>query len=319
MPGHSRATKYPAGAVTFDCHRISRYGLRLVVMLAILIALSGSLSFALSMILANRGTLSIDYFRGLLINLAFNALFLWLYLLLFADKIEIWIPGNVIFFGVGIFVPGIARLFIFKGLERLNASVSSCLTNSAPLFAIFFAVVFLAERPTVTNILGAISIVGGMVTLSWRGVTKTWRTRDLLFPASAAFLFAARDNFVRFGVQQIHSPITGAAIAATTSLVTMALAYVGFEEKKPLSKLAKRGFNCFALAGFMNFLSYAFTYTALGMKRVSIISPLVNCSSLFVLPLSYFMLKDVERMTSRKIGATLLVILGVFLISWEKM
>jgi drug/metabolite transporter (DMT)-like permease len=37
------------------------------------------------------------------------------------------------------------------------------------------------------------------------------------------------------------------------------------------------------------------------------------------LPLSALFLKDVEQLTPRKIGAVLLVILGVFLISWEKL
>ena len=69
----------------------------------------------------------------------------------------------------------------------------------------------------------------------------------------------------------------------------------------------------------MNFLSYAFAYTALSMERVSLVSPLINGSSLFILPLSALLLKDVEKITPRKIAATLLVILGVFLISWEKL
>ena len=69
----------------------------------------------------------------------------------------------------------------------------------------------------------------------------------------------------------------------------------------------------------MNFLSYVFAYTALSMERVSLISPLVNGSSLFILPLSAWFLKDVERLTPRKIAAVLLVIVGVFLISWEKL
>jgi drug/metabolite transporter (DMT)-like permease len=46
---------------------------------------------------------------------------------------------------------------------------------------------------------------------------------------------------------------------------------------------------------------------------------LVNASSLFILPLSGLLLKDVETLSARKISATALVILGVFLISWEKM
>jgi drug/metabolite transporter (DMT)-like permease len=288
-------------------------------MVAILLGLFGSFWFAVGMIFINRGVLSIDFFRGLLINLGINTLFLWIYLLLFSESLDLWAPANLIFVAVGIFVPGVARYFIFKGIERLGASISSCLTNSTPLFAILFAVSFLQERPSVTNLAGAFSIVAGIVSLSWRGSTKSWRTRDLLFPLTAAFLFAARDNLVRVGLLQIRSPILGAAIASTTSLVAMSLMYLVFEEKKPLGKDAPRGLGLFTLAGFMNFLSYDFPYTALSMERVSLISPLVNCSSLFVVPLSSLFLRDVETLTARKIGATALVILGVFLISWEKL
>jgi drug/metabolite transporter (DMT)-like permease len=288
-------------------------------MFAIFLALFASFWFAASMTFINRGVLSIDYFRGLLANLGVNALCLWLYIFLFVDKVDLWLPVNVIFIAVGIFVPGVARFFIFKGMERLGATISSCLTNAGPLFAIVIAIAWLGEQPTASNVLGAVSIVGGIIALSWKGVTKTWRTRDLSFPLAAALLFAARDNLVRFAVVQIPSPVVGAAIAATTSLFTMGAIYLVFGAKKPLPLSAKVGLSCFAVSGFMNFLSYVLTYTALSLERVSIISPLVNASSLFVLPLSMLLLKDVETLTPRKIGATALVILGVFLISWEKL
>ena len=289
------------------------------IMLAIVLALSASLCFAVSMTLINRGVLAIDYFRGLLTNLGVNALFLWLYVGLFVDGIGLWIPAHLIFVLVGIFVPGVARFFIFKGMERLGASITSCLTNSTPLFATLFAVSFLHERPTLTNLVGTFLIVLGIASLSWKGATKTWQTRDLWFPLTAAFLFAARDNMVRLGLLQIDSPIVGAAIAATTSFATMSIIYFAFEEKKPLGHSRRRGVALFATAGFMNFLSYVFAYTALSMERVSLMSPLINGSSLFILPLSALFLKDVEKITARIIGATLLVIFGVFLISWEKL
>ena len=288
-------------------------------MLAITFGLFASFWFALSMILINRGVLVIDYFRGLLTNLGVNALFLWLYIGLFVDRIELWLPANLIFVLVGIFVPGVARFFMFKGMERLGASITSCLTNSTPLFATLFAVSLLQEHPSLTNLLGTLSIVGGIVALNWKGTSKTWRSRDLLFPLTAAFLFAARDNMVRFGLLKIYSPLVGATIAATTSFVMMSLLYLLFEEKKPLQASAPKGLRLFAATGFLNFLSYAFAYTALSMERVSLISPLINGSSLFVLPLSALLLKDVETLTPRKIGATILVIVGVFLISWEKL
>ncbi|MGZ8497710.1 MAG: DMT family transporter [Candidatus Binatia bacterium] len=287
-------------------------------MLAIIFGLFASFWFALSMVIINRGVLVIDYFRGLLTNLGVNALFLWLFIWLFVDRIELWLPANLIFVLVGVFVPGIARFFMFKGMERLGASITSCLTNSTPLFATLFAVSFLQERPSLTNLLGTFSIVVGIVSLSWKGTSKTWRSRDLLFPLTAAFLFAARDNMVRFGLLKIYSPLVGATIAATTSFLTMSLLYLLFEEKKPLPATARKGYQLFATAGFLNFLSYAFAYTALSMERVSLISPLINGSSLFVLPLSALLLKDVEKLTPRKVGATVLVIVGVLLISWEK-
>jgi drug/metabolite transporter, DME family len=287
-------------------------------MLAIILALFASFWFAASMILVNRGVLAIDYFRGLLTNLGVNALFLWLYVVVFVETIDFWTPANLIFVLVGIFVPGVARFFMFKGMERLGASITSCLTNATPLFATFFAILFLQERPTVTNLLGTFSIVAGIIALSWKGATKTWRTSDLFFPLTAAFLFAARDNMVRFGLLHIESPIVGAVIAATTSFLTMSVIYLAFEQSKLLGDSARRGLALFAVAGFMNFLSYVFAYTALSMERVSLMSPLINGSSLFILPLSALFLKDVEQLTPRKIAAVLLVIVGVFLISWEK-
>lgn len=99
----------------------------------------------------------------------------------------------------------------------------------------------------------------------------------------------------------------------------MSIIYLAFEKKQPLGKSVRRGFGLFAVAGFMNFLSYVFAYTALSMERVSLMSPLINGSSLFILPLSALFLKGVEQLTRRKIGAIGLVIIGVFLISWEKL
>jgi drug/metabolite transporter (DMT)-like permease len=167
--------------------------------------------------------------------------------------------------------------------------------------------------------LGTVAIVCGIIALSWKGATKNWRTRDLLFPLTAAFLFAGRDNLVRFGLLQIGSPVFGAAIAATTSFLTMSTIYAAFEKKPPLGSGAASGLAFFFAAGFMNFLSYVFAFTALGLERVSLISPLVNGSALFILPLSAIFLRGVEQLTVRKIAAVCLVIAGVVLISWEKL
>ena len=111
-------------------------------MLAIIFGLFASFWFALSMVLINRRSwLSITFSRSA--HHLGHIRFLWLYIWLFVDRIELWIPANLIFVLVGIFVPGVARFFMFKGMERLGASITSCLTNGTPLFATLFAVAFL--------------------------------------------------------------------------------------------------------------------------------------------------------------------------------
>lgn len=286
---------------------------------SIILALLGSFFFSLSNVVINRGLQGMDYLSGLVVNLFSNAIMLWIFLLLFSRDLEIWTSANLIFVGVGLLVPGLARYLLFKGMERLGAAITSCLLNSAPLFAIFLAIALLKELPTPTNLLGALSIVTGVGILSWRGESKSWRTRDLFFPLGGALLFAVRDNFVRLGLLITHSPVLGAAIAASTSALTIGGFYLATAEIPKRGEFSRRGLVYFSLSGFMNFLSYLFIYSALNLDRVSIVSPLANCSSLFIIPLAYFLLKDVDRITTRKVCAIVLVIMGVLLISWEKM
>lgn len=287
-------------------------------MTAIILALGSSFFFAISNIAINRGLAGMDSFTGLLVNLSTNAIFLWLLLLWTSDLQHLLEPVNLVFVAVGLVVPGLARLLIIKGIDRLGASISSCVLNGAPLFAILGAFFFLSESPSWSNVLGALCVAVGFVVLSWRGTTKTWRTAGLIFPLAGALLFALRDNGVRFGLLLTPQPILGAAIASTTSSLTMGAAYVALSKYRLWSQATRSSFVWFLISGFTTFLSYFLLYTALSLEAVSIVSPLASCSSIFVLPLSLVLLRGVEQINTRKVAATVLVVLGVFLISWEK-
>ncbi|MBI2360751.1 MAG: EamA family transporter, partial [Deltaproteobacteria bacterium] len=108
-------------------------------MLAIVLGLLSSLSFALAHILVNRGLSGMDYFTGVMVNVIVNTLLLWVSLAFLPGVSEIWQPANLVFVASGLLVPGFARFFIYRGIERLGASVSSCLISSAPVFAILSA------------------------------------------------------------------------------------------------------------------------------------------------------------------------------------
>ncbi len=288
-------------------------------MLPVLLSLLSSVCFAFGNVVMQRGLSRLDHFTGLLVNLTTNAGLLWLYLAASSNRIELWVPVNLVFAGIGLLVPGVSRLCVIRGIERMGASVTATATSASPLFAIVFALFFLNERPTPTNVGGALLIVAGIVLISWRGKHRSWRVWDLWFPLTAAFLFALRDNLVRFGLLLTRSPVLAAAIACSSSALTFGAAYAARRALPRWSPSAGTGLLWFATSGVANFFAYVFMYTALGLDRISIVSPLVNSFPVFVLPLAYLLLRGIEQLTARKVGATVLVLLGVLLISWEKL
>ncbi|MCZ6621642.1 MAG: DMT family transporter [Deltaproteobacteria bacterium] len=288
-------------------------------MVAVFLGLVSSLFFAAATVAIHRGLLKMDYLSGLLVNLFTNALFLWIFLGLFFGTAELWVPANLIFVGVGFVVPGLPRLLIFKGVVRLGASISSMMMSATPLFAILIAFVFLRERPGLSILLGAFFIVIGVISLCWRGETKTWRAIDLLLPRTGGLLFALRDNLVRFGLLITASPVMGATIVSTTSAIMAGTLYFSISGTRGLVEADRSGLGWFFFSGFLNFLSYFSMFTAFNLERVSVVTPLASCASLFTPLFAYFLLREEDPITSRKVTATVLVVLGVFLIAWEKM
>lgn len=287
-------------------------------MLSVILALISSVFFAFANVAMQLGLLGMDHFTGLLVNLTTNSSLLWCYLALRSDRIVLATPVNLVFAGVGLLVPAVSRLCVIHGIGRLGTSITSAVVSCSPLFAIGFAVFFLKELPTLLNLVGALSIIVGIVLVSWRGPAKTWRVRHLLFPLSAAFLFAMRDNLVRFGLLITPFPVLAGAIAASSSALTIGTVYVA-RRLRTWRAATPTGWLWFLASGVANFVSYIFMFTALGLDKVSVVSPIVNCFALFVLPLAHFLLRGVEQITPRKVGATALVVVGVLLISWEKL
>jgi drug/metabolite transporter (DMT)-like permease len=56
-------------------------------------------------------------------------------------------------------------------------------------------------------------------------------------------------------------------------------------------------------------------FVALSIERVSIVAPLINSYAVFVLILTPFMARRIEKVTLRKAAGAGFVIIGVFLIS----
>jgi drug/metabolite transporter (DMT)-like permease len=120
----------------------------------------------------------------------------------------------------GLLAPGLARLLVYVGIDRIGAARSSAIMPIGPFSAILLAVVFLGERPSGSLLLGAACIVAGTLLLSQqeRG-GRAWRRRDLIFPLLGAIAFGLRDVISRWGLQSFPHPTVAAVVATMTSAV----------------------------------------------------------------------------------------------------
>ena len=283
-------------------------------MLAIAFGILASLCFAAASLLAQRGLHISPTPWGAWVTLVANTAFLLAFHCLLYPDAPILVVDNLTFVTVGLFVPGVTRVLTFRGIRTMGSAITSTIVNTTPMFSTTLAMLILMERPGPLVLSGVVLIVSGLVTISWEGQQRSWKSTELSYPFLAALMFAMKDVTVRWGLGGSSSPVLAAAIAAMTSTLEIFL-IIRYVQKEKFSLPPSNVLHWFVTSGLFTGGSFLFMYLGLGMERVSIVGPLVNSYAVFVLLLTPLMARQIERVTLRKaVGATL-VVAGIFLIS----
>lgn len=283
-------------------------------MLAIVLSLLTSFCFASASLFAQRGLYLLSTPWGVWITLVANSVFLLVLHVLLHPEAPILIATNLLFVLIGLFVPGVTRILIFRGIRKMGTSMTATVVNGTPMFATLLAIIFLRERPGLLVLSGIGLIVGGLMALSLRGEKRSWRRTELLYPLLASFLFASKDVVARWGLAAAGQPLLSAAITVTTSIPEVFL-IIRYGQGKKFVLPPLRVFLWFVVSGLFTGGAFLFMFLALHMERVSVVSPIVNSYSVFVLLLTPLMARRIERVTLRKVVGAIVVVAGVFLIS----
>lgn len=218
------------------------------------------------------------------------------------------------FVGAGVLGPGLSQTLYTLGVREAGPARASVMVGSAPLFSVAIALVLLGEPVVAGVIAGAVLIVGGGVLLvGERDRPLHVRRIGLVYALVSAFVFASRDNLVRWLAIDSHvSPELAAATTLGTGTVVIALWVLLGRGSFFLAPLAR-----FAPAGVIFGLSYVCIFEAFFRGRVTVVSPLVATESLWGVGLSALLLRRVEVVGARlALGAALIVaggaLIGVF-------
>jgi drug/metabolite transporter (DMT)-like permease len=219
----------------------------------------------------------------------------------------------------GVLGIAVADTLFFKSLNIVGAGLSQIASLSYSPFVILFTFVFLGERLTPGDLLGAALILGGILLTTKREHDSELSKRDLLRGVGLATLSVATMALSVAIAKPVldRSPVLWAtAVRLVAGVVAMMLLTAVSPRRRYLWGILKpsRAWRT-AVPGAILGAYLAMIVWVAGMKytQASTASILNQTSAVFVLPLAAVFLH--ERITLRKMAAVVLALAGVVLVT----
>jgi len=278
-----------------------------------LLALGGALFSALATIWIRQGLRASDPYTGFFVNVVVGTVSLWIAVIATGGLGHVSPRGALFFMCAGLIGTVGGRLLRFVAIEKVGASIAAALINLNPFVSTALAIVLLGESITVPIVIGTAVIVAGTTLLSLGGKRLGFRPGLLALPILSAVCFGVVAVLRKLGLSDT-SAVVGSAINVTTALVAYS-AFLLASGRVEVMVCRGRSLAYFAAAGLAENVGVFMNVVALGMGRVSVVTPLYGTAPLFVLALAPFFLRNVERLTARVVAGTLLIVFGVYLIT----
>jgi DME family drug/metabolite transporter len=279
-----------------------------------LLALSSALLSAASTIFIRQGLRGGGTFGGFWVNLAVGTAGLWAAVLLTGGVGRLTAAGAVLFVLAGLIGTVAGRLLRFVSIEKVGASIAAALNNLHPIFATALAILLLGERVSLPILGGTVVIVIGTILLSEGGRRIGFRWWQLAVPVLSAACFGLVAIVRKLGLSETGA-VPGSAINVTTALIAFTVLLGAFRRIGDV--LACRGWSLawFIAAGVAENTAVFLNVMALSLGSVSVVAPLLGTGPIFVLLLSSVFLRGLETLSGRVILGTVLIVLGVYVIT----
>jgi len=277
------------------------------------LALAGALCSAAATIFIRQGLRTSDPFSGFWINLLVGTISLWVAVLVTGGPGRVSARGALFFVCAGLIGTVGGRLLRFVSIERVGASIAAALINLNPFVSSTLAILLLGERVTVPIVVGTAVIVAGTTLLSAGGMRLGFRPGQLVLPLLSAVCFGVVAVLRKLGLSDT-GPIVGSAINVTTALVAFTVFLLASGRAEVMVSRG-RSLAHFVAAGLTENAGVFMNVLALGLGTVSVVTPLYGTAPIFVLFLAPFFLRDVETFSLRVVAGTVLIVLGVYLIT----
>jgi drug/metabolite transporter (DMT)-like permease len=288
-------------------------------MIGIILALLAAMAYALSTVLARRGLSESDIMSSILVITAIGIIVFFPLTLIFADLRAASIEAILYFTLAGVLAPGLFTLFFFRIIKEVGVSVSGSVFAVIPIFGSLFGVFLLNEVLFLQNWIGIICIAIGVAVIGRsirnpKTAHKNSLKKSLIYPLLAGLILASSVVIRKHALSIYNEPLVGVSLGLSISfLLYLPIFFSIYYSKGSLS--LKKNFRLFWKSGVWGAFAEIAAFFALSFELVSIVTPLLQTESLFILLFAHLFLKEIERLSLKLVVSTLLVVVGAILVS----
>lgn len=287
-------------------------------MIGIILSLLTAFTYSLSIILIRERIDESNYLSIATALSLIGNIILWPLIPAFTNLRSINIQSIPFFIMAGIFAPGISRIFYYKGMELLGASINASIFATYPLFSSILAALLLKEIVTMNIWLGIMAIMVGVIFIE-RSIAKPPKVKaksiskkGLIFPFLASITTALSYISRKHGLNICGEPLLSVVMGYFSALLSQLLALRLLRMPSPLSS---KDIRLFWKPGVLLIIGWVSASYALNYEKVSIITTIMQAEPLFILILTYLKLREVERISMKVVIGTILIIMGVSLVT----
>lgn len=207
---------------------------------------------------------------------------------------------------------------MFLSIQRIGASRTMPLIRVQVIIALILSVFFLGESLSIYHLIGVVMILFGTGLVSKEVANekdsifsgKKLGMIDLSLPLIGGVSWGLNWFFTRRGLMEGTPVVLGLAISSIGGLIGFIVLESIFQEDYSFKKITTLNFSWYILIGFVCALAFFLNFSALSISRVVVVNPIWQVSPLFVLILSYIFLPRLEKISSKLIIGSVVIVLG---------
>lgn len=224
------------------------------------------------------------------------------------------LEGMAWFSLLGLTAYSYGRFVYYKGIITIGPPRMTTIMTTAPLLALFLAVVFLGERPSTPVLAGTALVIFGVILVSYEPTERGWFHRGIVWGFASALSLGVSTFIRKKGIAAFPNPMLTVAWANLIGIPIL----LSFRKVAPPQLFELGGRSAvivISLLGILNSANQVFMNLAVFHGDVSVVTPIITSSPIFSLLFTSMLLRDLERIRLVMALGVLVTVAGMIFIA----